>query len=195
MTMSTRRLEAFSDGVFAIIITIMVLEFKVPKGHNFDSLRPLLPTFVSYILSFVLVANYWNNHHYLLQLADRVNGKILWANAHLLFWLSLTPVATSWMGENDSYPVPVAMYGVLQLGCGMAFLILTRALLDNHDSESLLATVVGTGNKEKISVIIYLISMPLAFVNSWLAFACYFLVATMWLLPDRRIEKVAEKNG
>jgi uncharacterized membrane protein len=190
--MSTGRLEAFSDGVFAIIITIMVLEFKVPKGHDLSSLRPMLPTFISYVLSFVLVANYWNNHHHLLQMADRVNGKILWANAHLLFWLSLTPVATSWMGENDSYPVPVAFYGVLQLGCGMAFLILTRALLMNHASESLLATVVGTGMKEKASVIIYLISLPLAFVNSWLAFFCYFTVATMWLIPDRRIEKVVK---
>lgn len=149
----------------------------------------------SYILSFILVANYWNNHHHLLQLADRVNGKILWANAHLLFWLSLTPVATSWMGENDSYPVPVAMYGVLQLGCGMAFLILTRSLLGNHSSESLLATVVGRGNKEKISVITYSISIALAFVNPWLAFAGYFIVATMWLIPNRRIEKVVANNG
>lgn len=195
MTMSTGRLEAFSDGVFAIIITIMVLEFKVPEGHDFASLKPLAPIFISYILSFILVANYWNNHHHLLQLAKRVNGKILWANAHLLFWLSLTPVATAWMGKNDSYPVPVAMYGVLQLGCGMAFLILTRALLVNHGSESLLATVVGTGNKEKISVLTYLVSLPLAFINPWLSFTCYFVVAAMWLMPDRRIEKVVEKNG
>jgi uncharacterized membrane protein len=192
--MSTGRLEAFSDGVFAIIITIMVLEFKVPKGHEFASLRPLIPTFVSYLLSFVLVANYWNNHHHLLQLADRVNGKILWANAHLLFWLSLTPIATSWMGENDSYSIPVAFYGVLQLGCGMAFLILTRSLLSNHDSESLLATVVGAGNKEKLSVLIYFVSIPLAFLKPWLAFTCYFLVAAMWLIPDKRIDRVTKTN-
>jgi len=195
MTMSTSRLEAFSDGVFAIIITIMVLEFKVPKGHDLASLRPLLPIFISYILSFVLVANYWNNHHHLLQLAETVNGKILWANAHLLFWLSLTPIATSWMGENDSYSVPVALYGVLQLGCGLAFLILSRALVKTHEAESLLATVVGTGNKEKLSVGIYLIALPLAFVEPWLAFACYFIVALMWLVPDKRIEKAVKANG
>ena len=193
--MGKGRLEAFSDGVIAIIITIMVLEFKVPKGHDLASLRPLLPIFISYIPSFVLVANYWNNHHHLLQVAETVNGKILWANAHLLFWLSLTPIATSWMGENDSYPVPVALYGVLQLGWGMAFLILARALVKTHTAESLLARVVGTGQKQKLSVGIYLVALPLAFVESWLAFACYFIVALIWFVPAKQIMKAVKANG
>lgn len=187
--MSTRRLEAFSDGVIAIIITIMVLEFKVPPGHTFAALRPLWPIFLSYILSFILVANYWNNHHHLFQVAIKVNGRILWANAHLLFWLSLTPVATTWMGENFSHSAPVALYGILQLACGFAFLVLSRELISHHGSESAIAHALGTGKKELFSVGIYIIAIPLAFVDSRLAFFCFLIVAAMWIIPDRRIER------
>lgn len=187
--MSTRRLEAFSDGVFAIIITIMVLEFKVPEGHTFADIRPLWPIFLSYILSFILVANYWNNHHHLFQVATKLNGRILWANAHLLFWLSLTPLATTWMGENASHSAPVALYGVLQLGCGLAFLILSRELIYYHGAGSAIAHALGAGKKELFSVAIYTLALPLAFVDSRLAFVCYFVVAAMWIIPDRRVEK------
>lgn len=187
--MSTSRLEAFSDGVIAIIITIMVLEFKVPQGHTFAALRPLWPIFLSYILSFILVANYWNNHHHLFQVAIKVNGRILWANAHLLFWLSLTPVATTWMGENFSHSAPVALYGILQLACGFAFLVLSRELISYHGSESAIAHALGTGKKELLSVVIYIIAIPLAFVDSRLAFFCFLIVAAMWIIPDRRIER------
>ena len=187
--MSTKRLEAFSDGVFAIIITFMVLEFEIPHGHDLAALRPLLPVLLSYILSFILVANYWNNHHHTFHIATEVNGRILWANAHLLFWLSLTPIATIWMGENISYPLPIAVFGVLQLACAIAYFILGRALVYHHGPESEIAKAVGAGKKERISLAIYLISVPLAFLDSRIAFALYFIVAAMWIVPDRRIAR------
>ena len=187
--MSTKRLEAFSDGVFAIIITIMVLEFKMPEGHDLAAIRPLLPVLLSYILSFILVANYWNNHHHTFHIATEVNGRILWANAHLLFWLSLTPIATIWMGENISYPLPLAVFGVLQLACAIAYFILSRALIYHHGPASEIAQAVGAGIKERLSLAIYFIAIPLAFLDSRIAFACYFIVAAMWIVPDRRIVK------
>jgi uncharacterized membrane protein len=192
--MSTNRLEAFSDGVIAIIITIMVLEFEVPEGHEFADIKPLWPTLASYALSFVFVANYWNNHHHLLQAASRVNAKVMWANAHLLFWLSLTPFATAWLGHNATYPLPVAMYGVLQLACGFAFLLLTRALLREEDNSSFLSTVIGAGRKEKTSVALYAISIPLAYLHVWLSFAAFIIVAVMWLVPDRRYGKIIKSD-
>jgi uncharacterized membrane protein len=187
--MSSRRLESFSDGVIAIIITIMVLQFKVPKGHDLATIRPLFPVFISYVLSFVLVANYWNNHHHMFQAATKVSGGTLWANAHLLFWLSLIPFATAWMGQNVASSVPVAMYGVVQLCCGVAFAILARQLVSHHGAESTLGLVLGKNTKSKISVAIYLLAIPLAFVEPWIAYLFYIFVAVMWLMPNRRIEK------
>jgi uncharacterized membrane protein len=193
--MSKNRLEAFSDGIFAIIITIMVLEFKIPHGHDLTALRTLLPVFLSYVLSFILVANYWNNHHHTFQIATKVNGRILWANAHLLFWLSLMPIATIWMGENISYPLPMAVFGILQLACGVAYLVLTRELIYLHGSDSQIAKALGTSKKELISVAVYVAAIPLSFLNSRVAFGCYFLVPAMWIIPDRRIEKRIEISG
>ena len=194
-TMSTKRLEAFSDGVFAIIITIMVLEFKMPEGHDLEALRPLLPVLLSYILSFILVANYWNNHHHTFHIATEVNGRILWANAHLLFWLSLTPIATIWMGENISYPLPIAVFGVLQLACALAYFLLSRALVVHHGPESEIAQAFGAARKEMASLAIYVIALPLAFLDSRIAFACYFIVAAMWIVPDQRVEKRLGASG
>ena len=187
--MKPNRLEAFSDGVFAIIITIMVLEFKIPAGHNLHALHQLLPQFLSYILSFILIANYWNNHHHTFQITTEVDGRILWANAHLLFWLSLIPIATTWMGENISYPLPMAVFGILQLACGLAYLILSRELIYLHGAESEIAKAFGANKKELVSLVIYLVGVPLAFLDSRIAFACYFLVAALWIIPDRRIEQ------
>jgi TMEM175 potassium channel family protein len=187
--MSKGRLEAFSDGVIAIIITIMVLELKVPRGANFVALRPLIPVFLSYVLSFIFLGIYWNNHHHLLQAVQRVNGHILWANLHLLFWLSLTPFVTAWMGENHFAAWPVALYGMVLLLAGFAYLILTRALIAHHGKGSALATALGRDFKGKVSLVFYAVAIPLSFVNSWFAGALYVLVAVMWLIPDRRIEK------
>src|SRR5438874_9726736 len=187
--MTKGRMEAFSDGVFAVIITIMVLEMKSPQGAGLAALQPLLPVFFSYVLSFVYVGIYWNNHHHLLQAAKHVTGGILWANLHLLFWLSLTPFVTAWMGENHFAALPVALYGVVLLCSAIAYFILTRALLSIHTPDSVLATALGEDFKGKISVVIYLIAIPLALVRSWLACALYVLVAVMWLVPDRRIER------
>jgi uncharacterized membrane protein len=186
--MSKGRLEAFSDGVMAIIITIMVLELKIPQKADVSDLLPLAPVILSYMLSFVFLGIYWNNHHHLFQAVKRVNGRVLWANLHLLFWLSLTPFVTGWMGEHDFAPWPVALYGVVLLLSGVAYFILSRALLSLHGEESVLATALGGEFKEKISIVIYMFAIPLAFVNSWLAGALYALVAIMWLIPDRRIE-------
>jgi uncharacterized membrane protein len=183
------RLEAFSDGVIAIIITIMVLELKVPHGADFAALVPLFPVFLSYVLSFVYIAIYWNNHHHLLQLVRQVNGRILWANLHLLFWLSLIPFATAWMGENHFAPVPVALYGMVMLFAGIAYLILTIALVSHHGRDSDLGSAIGRDFKGKISLLIYIVGILLAFVNSWAAYGMYTLVAAIWLIPDRRIEK------
>ncbi len=187
--MSRNRMEAFSDGVIAIIITIMVLELRVPVGANLSALRPVTPVFLSYILSFVLVGIYWSNHHHLLQVVERVSGGVLWANLHLLFWLSLIPFATAWMGENRFAAVPVAVYGGVLVFAAIAYFILTRTLLRIHTSDSTLATALGSDFKGKISIVIYLAAISLSFVRSWLAAALYILVEIIWLVPDRRIEK------
>jgi len=187
--MTRNRLEAFSDGVIAIIITIMVLELRVPAGANFAVLRPLAPVFLSYILSFTFIGIYWNNHHHLFQVVKHVDGRVLWANLHLLFWLSLTPFVTAWMGENHFAEAPVALYGVVLLCAGIAYFILTRALLSIHDRDSLLAIALGADFKGKISVVVYAVAIPLAFVRWWLAYGLYVLVAVSWLVPDRRIER------
>jgi len=187
--MNKNRLEAFSDGVFAIIITIMVLELKVPHGSDLDSLRPLWPVFVSYAMSFVFVAIYWSNHHHLLQAARQVNGSILWANSHLLFWLSLVPFVTGWMGENHFAAMPVAVYGVVLLACGGAYRLLTLALLRHHGKDSLLAAALGSDFKGNASLYIYLAAVLVATYIPWLACALYGVVSIMWLIPDRRIEQ------
>jgi len=187
--MSKGRLEAFSDGVIAIIITIMVLELKVPQQAGLAALRPLIPIFLSYALSFVFLGIYWSNHHHLLQATQHVDGRVLWANLHLLFWLSLTPFVTGWMGENHFAAWPVALYGTIMLLASVAYFILTRALMALHASNSVLATALGRDFKGKVSIVIYLAAIPLAFLNSWFAGALYVLVAVMWLVPDRRIEK------
>ncbi|MGH8751999.1 MAG: TMEM175 family protein [Burkholderiales bacterium] len=183
------RLEAFSDGVIAIIITIMVLELKAPHGADFATLQPLLPVFLSYVLSFIYVGIYWNNHHHLLQAAHRVSGPILWANLHLLFWLSLIPVVTAWMGENHFAALPVALYGVVLLCAAIAYTILSRALISHHGTDSTLAAALGADFKGKISLACYAAAILLSFLNSWAACALYVLVAILWLIPDRRIEK------
>jgi len=187
--MSKSRLEAFSDGVIAIIITIMVLEFKVPHEATWQALIPVAPVFLSYALSFVFVGIYWSNHHHLLQVVEHVNGSLLWANLHLLFWLSLTPFVTGWLGENKFAAVPAALYGLVLLCAAIAYFILASSLLSIHSPDSVLATALGADFKGKVSVVIYLVAIPLAFVRSWLACGLYILVAVMWLVPDRRIEK------
>jgi len=192
--MSRNRLEAFSDGVIAIIITIMVLELRVPAGATLSALRPVTPVFLSYILSFVLVGIYWSNHHHLFQVVERVSGGVLWANLHLLFWLSLIPFATAWMGENHFAAVPVAAYGVVLVFAAIAYFILTRTLLRIHTPDSTLATALGRDFKGKISIVIYLAAISLSFVRSWLAAALYVVVEIIWLVPDRRIEKKVGAN-
>ncbi|MDZ8024441.1 MAG: TMEM175 family protein [Nostoc sp. DedQUE11] len=187
--MGKGRLEAFSDGVIAIIITIMVLEIKVPHGPDLAALRPLIPIFLSYVLSFIYLGIYWNNHHHLLQSIRHVNGRILWANLHLLFWLSLIPFVTGWMGENQFASIPAALYGTVLMLNAIAYFILTRTLISHHGNDSTLAIAVGKDFKGKVSVVIYAVAIPLAFLNSWLACVLYILVAVMWLIPDRRIEK------
>ncbi|MFZ1489908.1 MAG: TMEM175 family protein [Ilumatobacteraceae bacterium] len=187
--MTKGRMEAFSDGVLAIIITIMVLELKVPHGATPDALIPLIPVVLSYVLSFVFVGIYWNNHHHLLQAIRHVDGAVLWANLHLLFWLSLIPFVTAWMGENQFAPWPVALYGVVLLFASIAYYILARALIAAHGTDSVLATALGRDVKGKVSVVAYAAAIPLALASSWLAFGLFVLVAIMWLVPDRRIEK------
>jgi uncharacterized membrane protein len=192
--MGKNRLEAFSDGVLAIIITIMVLELKVPHGENLEALQALLPVFLSYILSFVYVGIYWNNHHHLLHAVQRVNGRILWANLHLLFWLSLFPFVTGWMGENHFAALPSALYGAVLLMAGIAYSILTRAILATEAADSVLAKAIGKDNKGKLSVVFYALAIPLAFVNQWLAGLIYIGVAMMWFVPDMRIEKMLDEH-
>jgi uncharacterized membrane protein len=187
--MSKGRLEAFSDGVIAIIITIMVLEMKVPHGADVAALRPLFPVFISYVLSYVYVGIYWTNHHHLLHAVDRVNGSILWWNLHLLFWLSQVPFVTGWMGENHFAPLPTAVYGGLLLMAAIAYYLLVRAILAHHGPESRVAKALGRDFKGKISVLIYVVAVPMAFVNRWVAGALYVLVALIWFVPDRRIER------
>jgi uncharacterized membrane protein len=187
--MTKGRLEAFSDGVFAVIITIMVLNMKVPTDTSFGALRSVVPVFLSYVLSFIYVGIYWNNHHHLLHAAQRVSGGVLWANLHLLFWLSLAPFATAWLGENPDAPEPVAVYGVVLLCAGIAYFVLTRSLLRHHAKDSALAVSVGRDRKGIVSLVIYAAAIPLAFVRPWIACGCYVLVVVMWLLPDPRIER------
>jgi TMEM175 potassium channel family protein len=182
------RLEAFSDGVIAIIITIMVLELRVPHGDGVAPLQPLIPVFVTYILSFINVGIYWNNHHHLFQIVESVNGPILWANLHLLFWLSLFPFVTGWMGENHFAAWPVSLYGVVLLMASIAYYILTRMLIEHHGHDSKLAAAIGNDLKGKISMVPYILAIPLSFVNRWIALGLYVLVSLMWLIPDRRIE-------
>ena len=188
--MSKGRMEAFSDGVIAILITIMVLQLTVPHGAELTDLLPLLPIFLSYVLSFTFLGIYWSNHHHLLQACKHVDGRVLWANMFLLFWLSLIPFATGWEGENRFAAWPVALYGFILLMAAVAYYILVRALIALHGQDSVLAAAVGRDFKGKISIVIYLAAIPLAWtVNSWLGFGLYVLVAVIWLVPDPRIEK------
>jgi uncharacterized membrane protein len=186
--MGTGRLEAFSDGVFAILITILVLELKVPHGTDVGALAPLVPTFLSYVLSFVYLGIYWNNHHHMLHLCARINGRILWANLHLLFWLSLLPFATGWMGENHFAPLPTAAYGIVLLAAAVAYLVLQEAIIREQGPGSALARAVGRDLKGKLSPVLYGVAVAAAYWRVWLAHAVYVAVALTWLVPDRRIE-------
>ena len=187
--MKTNRLEAFSDGVLAIIITIMVLGLKVPEETDFNSLFATAPVFLSYIFSFIYVGIYWNNHHHLFQITQKVNGKILWANLHLLFWLSLIPFTTAWIGKNYNAELPVIAYGMVLLFNAIAYFILQSSIIKSHDCEFPLRKVVGTDRKGKISIVFYLLGVGLAFLNTLLAILFYVIVAIMWLIPDKRIEE------
>ncbi|MDX6694456.1 MAG: potassium channel family protein [Blastocatellia bacterium] len=186
--MNKGRLEAFSDGVIAILITIMVLELKIPHGADLDALRPLVPVFLTYVLSFIYIGIYWNNHHHMLQATEKINGKILWANLHLLFWLSLIPFVTGWMGENHFAPLPTAIYGVVLLLAAVAYIILQNLIVSQQGERSKLKAAVDKDLKGKLSLALYVIAIPLAFVNQWLSDGLYVLVALIWLIPDRRIE-------
>ena len=186
--MDKTRLETFSDGVIAILITIMVLELKIPHGTDWEALRPLFPVVVTYVLSFIYLSIYWNNHHHMLQATERINGKILWANLHLLFWLSLVPFVTGWMGENHFAPLPTAVYGAILLAAGIAYYILQRLIIVEQGENSRLKKAIGSDIKGKISPVIYIAAIALAFVNQWISDALYVFVALMWLVPDRRIE-------
>jgi uncharacterized membrane protein len=187
--MGKGRLEAFSDGVFAIIITIMVLEMKVPHGDMPVLLQPLIPVFISYVLSFVNIAIYWNNHHHMMQAVHHINGRVLWANIHLLFWLSLFPFVTGWMGENHFSTWPVAVYGLISFFAGLAYYFLAKSLVKIHGKDSLLGMAMGTDWKGKLSVLVYGVGIGLSFINPLLGLLMYFLVAAMWFIPDRRIEE------
>ncbi len=186
--MNKNRLEAFSDGVFAILITILVLELKVPHGDDLGALAPLLPVFLTYILSFVYLGIYWNNHHHMLHATSRINGGILWANLHLLFWLSLVPFTTGWMGENHFASLPTAIYGAVLLASGVAYYLLQNMIIAAQGPGSKLAEALGRDLKGKISPLVYAVAIPLAFVREWIADILYVTVALMWLIPDRRIE-------
>jgi uncharacterized membrane protein len=186
---SKGRLEAFTDGVIAILITIMVLELKVPHGADAAALRPLVPVFLTYVLSYVYLGIYWNNHHHMLHVVTRVGGRVLWANLHLLFWLSLVPFVTGWMGENGFEALPTAVYGAVLLACAIAYVILQSVIIADEGPESRLAQMIGRDLKGKISPVLYALAIPLSFVRQWLAEALYVLVALVWLVPDRRIER------
>jgi uncharacterized membrane protein len=187
--MTSGRLEAFSDGVIAILITIMVLELRPPEGHTLDALRPLASTGAAYLLSFVLLGIYWNNHHHLLKAAERVDGGVLWANMHLLFWLSLVPFATAWMGEHVRERGPVALYGLVFLGAGAAYFVLVRRLLAVHPPDSVLARAIGKDRKGKVSAVGYVGAVPLAAVSTWASLAVHVAIAALWLVPDRRVTR------
>ncbi len=187
--MTKNRLEAFSDGVLAIIITIMVLELKIPHGTDWASLQPVLPFFLSYVLSFIYLAIYWNNHHHMLHTVKHVTGSILWANMHLLFWLSLIPFGTGWMAENHFAAIPIALYGINLLMCAISYFILQRIILRIDGVDSLLAKAIGKDVKGKISPVLYLVAIVSSFFNQWVAGAIYVFVALMWLVPDSRIER------
>jgi uncharacterized membrane protein len=192
--MKTTRLEAFSDGVLAIIITIMVLELKVPHAVELAALKPVLPVLLSYVLSFIYLGIYWNNHHHLFQATEEVSGGILWANLHLLFWLSLFPFTTAWMGENHLAAIPTAIYGFVLLMAAIAYYVLERAIIAKEGRGSLLARAIGNDWKGKLSPVLYLSAIPLAFVSSWIASGLYVFVALLWLIPDPRIERELEKR-
>jgi len=191
--MHKARLEAFSDGVIAVIITIMVLEMKVPHGDDPTALAPLVPVFVSYVLSYVYVGHNWNNHHHMLHATRTINGSILWANLHFLFWLSLVPFVTGWMGENHFAGLPVALYGAVLLMSAISYTLLSRCLIAHEGSASLLGAAVGADFKSKISIAIYVAAILLCFVNRWIALALYYAVALLWFVPDRRIERMRER--
>lgn len=186
--MKTNRLEAFSDGVLAIIITIMVLKLKTPEEATLKALIPKIPIFISYLFSFIYIGIYWNNHHHLFQITEKVNGKILWANLHLLFWLSLIPFTTSWIGDNYTVSAPVALYGFVLLMSAVAYFILQGAIINNHSDDFVLRKAIGKDVKGKMSLALYLAGLFLSFVNTWIAIACYIIVAVMWFIPDRRVE-------
>jgi TMEM175 potassium channel family protein len=192
--MSKSRLEAFSDGVIAILITIMVLELRVPHGVTLDALAPLLPVFLSYVLSFVYLGIYWNNHHHMLHATHQVNGAVLWANLHLLFWLSLIPFVTAWSGENHFAPLPTAGYGLVLLLAGTAYYILQRTIIVSQGPDSLLQRAVGSDWKGKTSPLLYLVAVPIALWEPRISQAIYVLVALIWLVPDRRIERVLSSS-
>ena len=192
--MTKTRIEAFSDGVMAIIITIMVLELTAPHEPTLAALRPLVPTMSSYVLSFILVGIYWNNHHHLLQAIKYVDGRVLWANLHLLFWLSLIPFVTGWMGETNFAAWPVALYGTVMMFAGAAYFVLAHTLIALHGRESALATALGADFKGKVSIVLWMAAIPLAFVSSWLACGLFVLVAILWLIPDRRIERTLAQS-
>ena len=186
--MTKGRLEAFTDGVIAILITVMVLEFKVPEGETWGALRPLVPVLLTYALSFVYLGIYWNNHHHMFHAAERINGKIMWANLNLLFWLSFTPFVTGWMGENHYAPVPTAAYGAVQLLAAIAYVILQTLLVAEHGPNSRFARALGSDTKGKVLMLLYASAIVLAFVNQWFSDVCYVTVALIWLVPDRRFE-------
>ena len=187
--MTKGRLEAFSDGVIAILITIMVLELKVPHGTDWSVMKPLLPVFLVYVLSFINIAIYWNNHHHLLHSAEHITGAVMWANMNLLFWLSLIPFTTGWMGENHNAPLPTAVYGVNLIGAAIAYTILVVCLIRSHGPNSRIAKAIGSDFKGRISLVIYAIGAACAFVHVWISDAAYVAVALIWLIPDRRIEE------
>ena len=192
--MNKARLEAFSDGVLAIILTIMVLELRIPHGQDLAALKPLVPVFFCYVLSFIYVGIYWNNHHHMLHATKRISGGVLWANLHLLFWLSLFPFVTGWMGENDFGALPTALYGAVLLMGGVAYWILEQALIACEGEESVLKKAVGKDSKGTLSVVCYAASIPLAFSNRWVSQLLFVLVALMWLIPDRRIERALSRE-
>ncbi len=188
--MHKNRLEAFSDGVMAILITIMILEIKVPAGHELADLKPLTAPLLAYLMSFIHLGVYWHNHHHLMQAVKHVNGKILWANSHLLFWLSLVPIGTLWLGESGFATTPTAIYGTLLAGAGVGYFLLARSLVKHHGDDSALARAIGADIKGKVSILIYLVAIGLSFLNAYVAVALYAAVAVMWLVPDTRIEKI-----